>query len=82
MNYQKAKNEPRILLEKLKQQIKQLKVKVTILGPSPAFIPRIANKYRWNVVIKSNIKDLKLRNRLLMIVPSTWDIEVDPDSLL
>lgn len=84
-DYQKAKNEVEILLEKLKQQIKNLKFKadsLQLLGPTPAFIPRIAQNYRWNLIIKNKIKNLKSRNRLLMIVPSKWEIEVDPDSLL
>ena len=77
----KAEDETRILFEKLKQQI-QSQLKIDLLGPVPAFIPKIAGKHRWNIIIKSKIKDLKKRNKLLIIVPSTWKIEVDPESLL
>ncbi len=82
---QKAKDETKILLEKLKQQAKNLQFTIynlELLGPVPAFIPKIAGKYRWQIVIKSKIKNIKQRNKLLMITPSTWEIEVDPESLL
>jgi len=82
-NPEKARNETKILLQKLKTQIKNLKITdLDLFGPVPAFVSRVANKYRWNIVIKSKIKDLKLRNRLLIIIPSTWNIEVDPETLL
>jgi len=87
-----AKNQAKILMEKLKTQIKNFqpwagppraeKIDVELFGPVPAFIPRVAGIYRWNIIIKSSIKDLNLRNRILIIVPSRWEIEVDPESLL
>lgn len=82
---EKAKNEAKILFEKLKQQIKNLKIKseeIQIAGPVPTFIPRVKRFYSWNIVLKSKIKKLTTRNRLLIIVPSRWEIEVDPESLL
>jgi len=82
-NPETARNQTRILKEKLKTQIKNLKISdIDLLGPVPAFISRITGKYRWNIIIKSKIKDLKLRNRLLIIIPSNWETEVDPESLL
>jgi len=87
-NSQKAKQEAKILFEKLKIQINNFFAQDEpapewqLLGPVPAFIPRVAGKYRWNIIIKSKIKNLKKRNKLLIIVPSTWEVEVDPDSLL
>jgi len=78
-----AKNQAKILMEKLKTQIKNLKTSdIELFGPVPAFISRIAGKYRWNIILKSKTKNLETRNRLLIIVPSIWSIEVDPESLL
>jgi len=80
-----AKNQAKILSEKLKTRIKQLAIsneQLTILGPIPAFVMKEKNKYCWNIVLKNRIRDLNLRNKLLIIVPSNWEIEVDPDSLL
>lgn len=82
----RAKEEAKILVQKLNQQIKyqirNTKYQIQLMGPAPAFITKIKRMYRWNIVIKSKIKDLKKRNKLLMIVPPTWNIEVDPESLL
>ena len=49
-----------------------------ILGPAPAFIPRVKNRYIWQIMIKSQIASLPARNHLLRIVPSTWKIDIDP----
>ncbi len=85
-NPKKANQEARILFTKLNQQIKsQLRSKrskIDLLGPVPAFIPKIAGKYQWHIVIKSQIKNLKTRNKLLKIIPPYWEIEVDSSSLL
>lgn len=72
----KAKNEARILFEKLKTY------KIKIFGPVPSFVSRVAGKYRWNIIIKNNIEDLNIRNKILIIIPSSWEVEVDPDDLL
>jgi primosomal protein N' (replication factor Y) len=78
-----AKNQAKILMEKLKTQIRNLKTSdIELFGPVPAFIPKVARIYRWNIIIKSSIKDLNLRNRILIIVPSRWEIEVDPETVL
>jgi len=78
-----AKNQAKILLEKLKQQKRNLKIdNIEILGPIPSFVSKIKNQYKWNILIKSKIKDLKLRNQLLFIIPSIWEIQIDPESLL
>ncbi len=84
-NQKKVEDEVKILFEKLKQQAKNFQLSISnfqLLGPVPAFIPRVKGKYRWNIIIKSKAKNLKSRNKFLIIVPSTWSIEVDPKSLL
>ena len=53
-----------------------------MLGPSPAFIPRERGRYIWQIVLKSKITDLRIRNKLLRIIPSDWKIDVDPIELL
>jgi primosomal protein N' (replication factor Y) len=82
---QVAGDEAKILITKLKQQKKHLAIndeQLAIIGPVPAFVPREKESYHWNIILKSRISDLNLRNRLLIIVPSRWEIEVDPESLL
>ena len=92
-NPKKAEDEAKIMAEKLKQQIAAnnklltgLSKKtdtinlqpITILGPSPAFISKVRGKYIWQIILKSKISDLKLRNKILKIVTPDWTIDVDP----
>jgi len=85
-NAKKAEQEAKILTEKLKQQItNQIKTNklttnqlITILGPSPAFISKIKNKYAWQIILKSKISDLKIRNKILSVIPPNWIVDIDP----
>lgn len=91
-NSKEAEQEAKILFEKLKQGLKHLAInnkQLAIIGPVPAFIPKMAGKYRWHIIIKVKFtvgypqkEKIRKRNKLLTIVPSTWDIEVDPESML
>ena len=70
----KAEDEAKILFEKLKQQTKNFQLSISdfqLLGPVPAFIPRIIGKYRWNIIIKSKIQNPKSKIQILIIVPPT-----------
>jgi primosomal protein N' len=58
--------------------------RVSVLGPAPAFAPRVGGRYAWYALLKwprdahGAVENLALRNRLLDAVPQTWDIDVDP----
>ena len=92
----KAFSEAKILFAKLSQQIKISKnfkeVILEIIGPAPAFIPKEKQKYIWQIIIKAKSiwlapqkeRDdlLRQRNQFLMTVPSNWEIDVDPETLL
>lgn len=88
-NPEKAEQEAKILANKLKLQVSNIQQLTnsgqalggsgfTILGPAPAFIPRVKNGYIWQFLIKSTVQDVESRNKLLSIVPSNWKIDVDP----
>lgn len=86
----KAEQEARILAAKLTRQIKNLPVRaggrlaisdMQLLGPSPAFIPKLKDKYIWQILLKNKLSLLK-RNKLLAVVPSNWQIDVDPETTL
>ncbi len=53
-------------------------VRVSVLGPAPAYIARRAGRWRWNVVLRGD------RPLDLLDPPpgAPWSIDVDPDSLL
>lgn len=75
------------IVENLERQFNQMyksapDKKFSILGPSAGFIPRIKNKYIYNIVIKTNL-DVKERNLILSIITTIdWNIDVDPVSLI
>jgi primosomal protein N' (replication factor Y) len=50
-----------------------------ILGPTPAFIPRIRGEYRYQVLMRGRnparlLEDIRLGER--------WHVDIDPASLL
>ena len=53
-------------------------LRVSVLGPAPAYIARRAGRWRWNVVLRGD------RPLELLGTPpgAPWSIDVDPDSLL
>ncbi len=53
-------------------------MKVTVLGPAPAYIARRAGRWRWNVVLRGD-RPLEI---LGSPPGSPWSIDVDPDTLL
>jgi len=82
----KTEENAKILAEKLKQQINAINktlrsnslLPISILGPSPAFISKVKGKYIWQIILKSKIADIKLRNRILQITPPDWVVDIDP----
>ena len=86
---QKAGTEAKILAVKLKRAGKE---KIADISEAlPAFIPKEKGKYVWNIIMKIPISKsrfqisdefLQKRNSILKYVPSNWEIDVDPESLL
>ncbi len=79
-----AKKEENCLLasEKLKNNLIRFQNKIglkdiEIIGPTPAFIPRVNDQYRYHLIIKG-----KGIRKLLYAVPLTWKIDIDPETLL
>ncbi len=81
-NFQKAGYEARIVAEKLKMAVLQRKLDQTIklLGPSPAFVERERGLYVYNIILK--ILPEQKPEEILRFVPSNWNIDVDPRSIL
>jgi primosomal protein N' (replication factor Y) len=83
-DFVKAKNEAKILFEKLKVQISSIRCDILnfkLLGPAPAFVSKDKGTYRWNIIIKSRL-DTEERNRILIIIPPTWEININPENTL
>lgn len=78
----RAGYESRILSEKLKMAILQMKFEgsIKLMDPSPAFIEKQKGLYIYNIILKL-MPDFKISN-ILKYVPSNWMIDVDPKSIL
>jgi len=50
-----------------------------ILGPAPAFVPRVRGRWRWNVVLRGVDPVTLIRD---MQFPRGWTVDVDPANLL
>lgn len=51
---------------------------VSVVGPAPAFVPRRADRWRWNVILRGDDPVALLDGD----VPAPWSVDVDPESLL
>ncbi|GHO53055.1 primosomal protein N' [Ktedonobacter robiniae] len=78
-NRHRSQLEAMKLCEKLKGWIQRLNLSETdIVGPVPALMERIRNKYRWQMIVRG--PDL---SRLLRVVDAPdWEIDIDPISTL
>lgn len=82
-----AKKEARVMLSKLSNMVRKIPEKlgnkIEILGPAPAYVYRIKNRYAWHIIIKiKGGEEDKIRSLLMKDIPSDWLIDVNPISLL
>jgi primosomal protein N' (replication factor Y) len=50
-----------------------------VLGPAPAFVPRIRGRWRWNIILRGSEPAIVLRD---MPLARGWTVDVDPASVL
>ena len=55
--------------------------RVEVLGPTPAFYERVHDTYRWQLIVKSPVRD-DLIAIVRQLPPQHWQFELDPGSLL
>jgi primosomal protein N' (replication factor Y) len=57
-----------------------------VIGPSPAFMAKLAGKYRWQIVIKMPNTKPQMTNKILAPIKEElkkgWVIDINPDNLL
>jgi primosomal protein N'' len=75
-----AQRQAAIMTTRLREEQERLGVpNLDILGPAPAFMPRMRGRWRWNVILRGDEPSLLLREVLL---PRGWTVDVDPISVL
>lgn len=65
---------------KVAQTLRDLRLPIRILGPTPSYHEKRNGKYRWQVVLKS--KSRKALIEAARHVPADWTIDLDPVNLL
>jgi primosomal protein N' (replication factor Y) len=53
---------------------------VEIIGPTPSYVRRVRNQYRWHVLLRAQDPAAVLRP--LLPLPHGWRVDIDPVSLL
>lgn len=66
--------------QELAERLQSSSRNIEVIGPSPSFVEKVQNRYRWQIVIKS-----KNRQELIDIIrhlPANWSYDIDPINLL
>jgi Primosomal protein N'' (replication factor Y) - superfamily II helicase len=66
------------MAERLRARATERGASVDVVGPAPAYVPRRADRWRWNVVLRGVDPVALLDGE----VPAPWSVDVDPESLL
>lgn len=61
----------------LREQLPRSGSGIEILGPAPAYYPRLRDRYRWHIIVRG--ADMR---PLAGLIPPGWSIDVDPVYLL
>jgi primosomal protein N' (replication factor Y) len=64
----------------LASELRNRNLPVEIIGPSPAFIEKTHDRYRWQLIIKST-RRIELIN-IIRDLPANWSYDIDPVNLL
>jgi primosomal protein N' (replication factor Y) len=71
-------------VDDLSRKIKEVSLgngEIEIIGPSPAFSPKINNNYIFQIIIKIKNEKISIKN-ILNLVPDDWIIDIDTLSLI
>ncbi|MBP1704748.1 MAG: primosomal protein [Chloroflexi bacterium] len=73
-----ARREAEAMASRLRERAEERGTIASVIGPAPAYVPRRAGRWRWNVVIRADDPA-----GLLDGDPGPpWSVDVDPESLL
>ena len=75
-----AQRQAAMMASRLREEQERLGTpNLDILGPVPAFVPRVRGRWRWNVILRGDEPSSLLRE---MSLPRGWAVDVDPISVL
>jgi primosomal protein N' (replication factor Y) len=73
-----ARDEAMRMQRTLSQRRAELGSDAVIVGPSPAYVPRVRGRYRWQIVIRGRQPDALLRESPMA---ANWSVDIDPVTL-
>ncbi|MBI2912924.1 MAG: primosomal protein N' [Chloroflexi bacterium] len=75
-----AQEQAAMMADHLKKERDRLGLpNLDVLGPAPAFVPRLRGRWRWQLVLRGDDPAALLRD---LPLPRGWTVDVDPVSLL
>ncbi len=80
----KCEEESRNMSKEIIQKIIKNGKGVELVGPSPAFLPKIDGKYRWQILLKVQGKENldEFTEKVVKYTSSKWKIDVNPQGLV
>ncbi len=76
----RAESESKSLSKIITQKIIEDNKGIILVGPSPAFLPKINNLYRWQILLKispdKNLADIV--EKVVQYIPKDWKIDINP----
>jgi primosomal protein N' (replication factor Y) len=74
-----AQEEALRLHKALRHRRAELGAEVDVVGPSPAYVPRVRGRWRWQILLRGRAPAELVRE---FVLPPHWSIDVDPASLV
>ncbi|HVP05018.1 MAG TPA: primosomal protein N' [Dehalococcoidia bacterium] len=78
--FEYAQRQAAIMTRRLREEQERLGLpNLDVLGPAPAFVPRVRGRWRWNVILRGGDPAALIRD---LPLPRGWTVDVDPLSVL
>lgn len=65
---------------KLAEYLRENGKRIEVIGPSPSFVEKTHNRYRWQIVVKAVNRNLLVD--IIKELPANWSYDIDPNNLL
>jgi len=80
----KCEEESRALSKYIIQEIIGGNKNIVLVGPSPAFLPKVNNLYRWQILIKAGPKENldAIAKKVVKYTDNKWKVDVNPAGMI
>jgi len=79
--YQRSRKAAHSLTDRLRRHAERQGLPaVEIIGPTPSYVPRVRNEFRWHLLLRAQDPAAVLRP--LLPLPRGWRVDIDPVTLL